>query len=238
MVTVSLRVNESLSRTGQTFLEAHPVLDYIRKNIPLERVVEVEKKVSDLEQYVSEELMETVYRGHKGSFKAEYSKSRGMKFLWLILYLLTGEPKEWSYRGEEKLPPEIDKVLRKHFAKPDFMKPVLKYSRGCFRKYESYFHRYADEYAKARTGRKTKTGWILVDPYVFKMLGGEIFFYCTLKALLKVIRRALEDSTYDYHVMSWEEGITEYLVRELKVVGEAELEATFKEAKKLTKKEN
>jgi len=197
-------------------MKAHPVLDYIRKNIPLERVVEVEKNIGGLKEY-NQELMETVYRGHKGSFKVEYSKSRGMEFLRLILYLLTGEPKKQNYSGEEKLPAEMDKVLRKHFAKPDFIKPTLKYSHSRFRKYESYFQRYADEYAKAKVGRKTKTGWILVDPYVFKLLGGEIFFYCTLKALLKVIRRALEDPTYDYRLMSWEEGITEYLVGELKV---------------------
>jgi len=217
-------------------MEAHPVLNYIRKNIPLERVMEIEKKVPDFEAYITEELMETVYRGHKGSFKVESSKSRGMGFLWLILYLLTGEPKEWKYTPEEKMPPEMDKVLRKHFAKPNFLKPILKYSHGCFRKYESCFHRYADGYAKAKVGRKTKTGWILVDPYIFKLLGGEIFFYCTLKALLKVVRRALEDPTYDYRLMTWEEGITEYLVAELKVVWEEEIQRIYKEAAKSLKR--
>jgi len=182
-------------------MEAHSVLDFVRKNIPFERVMEVEENTPDFTDYINQ-LMETVYRGHKGSFKVESSKYRGMRFLWLILYLLTGEPKEWTYFPEEKLSDEIGKVLRKHFGKP------------------SCFYKYAAEYARAKVGRETKTGWILVDPYVFKLLGGEIFFYCTLKALLKVVRRALEDPTYDYHLMTWEEGITEYLVSELKVVEE------------------
>lgn len=39
--------------------------------------------------------------------------------------------------------------------------------------------------------------------------------------MLKVIRRALEDPTYDYRpMMNWEEGITEYLVSELKLVAQ------------------
>ena len=37
--------------------------------------------------------MESVYRAHKGSYKIDASKSRGLAYLQLILYLLFGEPK-------------------------------------------------------------------------------------------------------------------------------------------------
>lgn len=188
--------------------KAYSVLDYIRKNIPLERVIEIEKKVPHFKEYVNEGLMETVFRGHRGSFKVGFSKDRGIKFLSLILYLLTGEPKEWDYRLGEKLPKKIESMLPKHFCD--------------FGNYEGCFYKYAAEYAKAKIERKTETEWVLIGPYVFKLLGGEIFFYCTLKAMLKVIRRALEDPTYEYSVMTWEEGITEYLISELKVVDEEE----------------
>jgi hypothetical protein len=193
--------------------EENLVLDFVRKNIPLERVIEVEKQLPDLEGYV-ERLTETIYRSHKGSWKVDSSKARGVSFLQSILYLLTGEPikkRDWAY-WDERFPHEIKKVFRKHF------------DRG------SYFRKYAVQYFKARVGRKTD-GYVRVDPYVFKLIGGEVFFYHTLKALLKVIRRAHEDPKYDYQIMSWgkgskhsfrmmtwEEGITEYLISELKAV--------------------
>jgi len=199
-----------------TLEEENRVLDFIRKNIPLERVVEVEKQLPSSEKYVNE-LTETVYRGHKGSWKIDYSKARGVKFLQLILFLLTGESfkRDWSY-WEEKFPHKIDKVFQKHFDKG------------------SYFRKYAVQYCKARVGKKTD-GYVRVDPYVFKLIGGEAFFYHTLKALLNVIRKALEDPKYDYQIvtwgkgkdsrsfrmMNWEEGITEYLVSELKALKDA-----------------
>ena len=191
------------------------VLDFVRKNIPLERVIEVEKQLPSLEKYV-DELMETVYRSHKGSWKVDSSKGRGVNFLQSILFLLTGEPikRDWSY-WDEKFPHKIDKVFQKHFVR------------------NGYFRKYAVQYFKARIGRKTD-GYVVVDPYVFKLIGGEVFFYHTLKALLNVIRKAHEDPKYDYQIMSWgkgsahnfrvmnwEEGIVEYLISELKTVEKA-----------------
>jgi len=178
--------------------EENRVLDFVRKHILLERVVEVEKQLPDLKGYIKE-LTETIYRGHKGSWKVDSSKARGVTFLQSILYLLTGEPVkrgDWTY-WEEKFPHEVEKVFRKHF------------DRG------SYFRKYAVQYFTARIGRKTD-GYVRVDPYVFKLIGGEVFFYHTLKALLSVIRKAHEDPKYDYRMMTWEEGITEYLISELK----------------------
>jgi len=180
--------------------EKNLVLDFVRKNIPLERVLEVEKQLPSLEKYASE-LNETVYRSHKGSWKVNFSKARGIGCLQSILYLLTGEPikkRDWSY-WEEKFPHKIDEVFQKHFVR------------------NSYFRKYAVQYFKARIGRKTD-GYAKVDPYVFKLIGGEVFFYHTLKALLNVIKKAHEDPKYDYRIMTWEEGITEYLISELKAV--------------------
>lgn len=54
----------------------NPVLDFIRKNIPLKRVVEVEKRIPSLEEYANK-LTETVYRSHRGSIKVDFSKARG-----------------------------------------------------------------------------------------------------------------------------------------------------------------
>jgi hypothetical protein len=189
-----------LSRCEKALENKNPVLDFVRKNIPLERVAEVEKQLPSLERYVND-LMETVYRGHKGSWKVDSSKAKGVSFLKSILYLLTGEPiksEDWSY-WDEKVPHEIENVFQKHFVR------------------NSYFRKYAVQFFKARIGRKTD-GYVRIDPYVFKLIGGEGFFYHTLKALLNVIRKAHEDPKYDYRMMTWEEGITEYLISELKTV--------------------
>lgn len=117
----------------------NPVLDFIRKNIPLKRVVEVEKRIPSLEGYVKE-LNETVYRSYRGSFKIDSSKARGIDFLYSILYLLTGEPvrgKDWAYSFEEEIPYEIEKVLQNYFVR-----------NSCF---PNYFRNYVVQYlARAR----------------------------------------------------------------------------------------
>lgn len=182
----------------------NPVLDFIRKNIPLKRVVEVEKRIPSLEEYVKE-LTETVYRSYRGSFKVDSSKARGIDFLYSILYLLTGEPiksEDWAYSFEEEIPSEIEKVLQNYFVR------------------NSYFRNYAVQYFKAKVGRKTG-GRVVIDPYAFKLIGGEAFFYLTLKALLNVTRRAQEDPTYRYRIMTWEEAITDYLISGLKTIARA-----------------
>ena len=71
------------------------------------------------------------------------------------------------------------------------------------------------KFLNLKTGKKTETGWINVDPYVYEILGGEIFFYCTLRALIEVSRKALRDPKYDYFVMNWKEGIVHYLISEI-----------------------
>ena len=177
----------------------NPVLDFIRKNIPLKRVVEVEKCIPSLEEYVKE-LTETVYRSYRGSCKVDSSKARGIDFLYSILYLLTGEPiksEDWAYSFEEEIPYEIEKVFQNYFVR------------------NSYFRNYAVQYFKAKVGRKID-GRVVVDPYAFKLIGGESFFYLTLNALLNVIRRAHEDPAYSYRIMTWEEAITDYLISGLK----------------------
>jgi hypothetical protein len=48
------------------------------------------------------------------------------------------------------------------------------------------------------------------------LLGGEIFYYCTLTALINISKKALTDEKYNYlPMMNWKEGIVEYLVSEL-----------------------
>jgi len=165
------------------------VLSFIRENVSLERIKEVEEKLAlydarDLDKYFEEALMESVYRGHKGSFKIQFSKGRGEVFLSCILYLLFGE---W----------DVEETIEKHFDK------------------ENYFRKFATKFLNLKTGDKTETGWINIDPYVYEILGGEIFFYCTLRALIEISKKALEDPKYDYYVMDWKEGITQYLVREI-----------------------
>lgn len=60
------------------------------------------------------------------------------------------------------------------------------------------------------------TIWINIDPFIYPLLGGEIFFYCTLIALIDVAKKALMDEKYDYFpMMNWKEGIVQYLVGEL-----------------------
>jgi len=50
---------------------------------------------------------------------------------------------------------------------------------------------------------------------IYPLFGGEIFYYCTLRALIEISKRALTDEKYDYlPVMSWKEGVVHYLVYE------------------------
>jgi len=165
------------------------VLNFIRENVSLDRIREVEERLAlydsgDLDKYFDEALMESVYRGHKGSFKIQFSKGRGEVFLSCILYLLFGE---W----------DVEEAIEKHFSK------------------KNYFRKFAIKFLNLKIGDKTETGWINIDPYVYEILGGEIFFYCTLRALLEVSKKALEDPEYDYIVMDWKEGIVQYLIREI-----------------------
>ena len=174
-------------------------LEYIRKNVTLERIRDIEEALSDwsspnLDKYFDEILMESVYRGHKGSYKIMYSKFRGEMYLGFILYILFGEPKiDIKCYISSREVKKIKRVLKKRFEK------------------DSYFLGYCQEFLKMKTGDKNeKTGWINIEPYVYPLLGGEIFFYCTLKALIDISKKALTDKKYE----SWKEGIVEYLVHE------------------------
>ena len=82
---------------------------------------------------------------------------------------------------------------------------------------DGYFARLSLRYLNVKTGKRGKgTIWIDIGPYIYPLLGGEIFFYCTLTALIDVAKRALTDKEYDYFpIMNWKEGIVEYLVSEL-----------------------
>jgi len=180
------------------------VLDYIRKNVTIERIREVEEALSvwsspNLDKYIDEILMESVYRSHKGSYKIDSSKCRGEMYLGYVLYILFGEPKIDTKRYiESEEVKKIKKVLREGFEK------------------DSYFLRYCLEFLRVKTGdRDKKSGWINVEPCIYPILGGEIFFYCTLKALMGVSKKALADKKYDYlPMMNWKEGVVDHLVHE------------------------
>ncbi|RLI39205.1 hypothetical protein DRO69_14550 [Candidatus Bathyarchaeota archaeon] len=177
------------------------VLNYIRGNITLNRIKEVEEFLSEkgflnLRKYFENWLMESVYRSHKGSYKIDYSKARGQTFLNCIIYILFGEPEiKMSLYPSKKLKTVLEKRLRKN----------------------SYFLRYSLRYLKTRTGDKNKkTGWINVEPYVYPILGGEIFFYCTLKALTEITKKILKNKNYSFpQCMNWREAIIYYLISEV-----------------------
>lgn len=197
------------------------VLNYIRKNISLSRVKEVEKTLSewwppinllDLDKYFNWALMETVYRSHKGSYKIEDSKIRGTAYLALILHLLFGEPKfNPVHVISVEYKKKIVNVLRKHFEK------------------DSYFLTYSLKYLAIKTGERDKrTGWINIEPYVYPILGGEIFYYCTLMALIEISKKALKDKNYQFpQIINWKEGIIDYLVSE--VIGKHIIEESSSE---------
>jgi hypothetical protein len=162
-------------------------VEYIRRNISPERVRKVEDLLSkwnmlNLQEYFERWLMESVYRGHRRSYKIDYSKWRGLWFLRCILYILFGEPElTESWQSSEKLKEEMKKVLEKHFPKG------------------SHFLDYSLKYLEAKTGEKDeKTGWINVKPYVYPTIGGEIFFYCTLKALIEICEKAIKNKDYSF----------------------------------------
>ncbi|MGB9854370.1 MAG: hypothetical protein ACPLRY_06160 [Candidatus Bathyarchaeales archaeon] len=179
-------------------------LDYIRRNVSLDRIGEVERALAvwssmDVEKYLDEIFMESVYRGHKGSYKIMYSKFRGEMYLGFILYILFVEPKiDIDCYDSSREVKKIKRVLKKRFEK------------------DSYFLRYCQEFLKIKTGDENeKTGWINTEPYIYPILGGEIFFYCTLKALIDISKKALTDKKYDYLPwMNWKEGVVEYLIHE------------------------
>jgi len=160
-------------------------LDYIRRNIPLERVQRIEDLLSkwrmlNLGEYFERWLMDGVYRGHRWSFKIDYSKERGLWYLCCILYILFGEPElTESWQSSSRLKEEMERVLHAHFPKG------------------SHFLEYSLKYLEAKTGDKDeRTGWINVKPYVYPTIGGEIFFYCTLKALIEICEKAIKNKDY------------------------------------------
>jgi len=162
-------------------------VEYIRRKISPERVWKVEDLLSkwnmlNLQEYFERWLMESVYRGHRRSYKIDYSKWRGLWFLRCILYILFGEPElTESWQSSEKLKEEMKKVLERHFPKG------------------SHFLDYSLKYLEAKTGEKDeKTGWINVKPYVYPTIGGEIFFYCTLKALIEICEKAIKNKDYNF----------------------------------------
>ena len=157
------------------------------------------RNLLDLDDYFNWILMESVYRGHKGSFKIDASKCRGLTSLGFILYVLFGEPKFNPYEViDDEAQEKFKQVLRKRFEK------------------DSYFLRYSLRFLDVKTGdRDEKTGWINIEPYIYSMLGGEVFFYCTLRALIEISKKALTDKKHDYQPpLNWKEGIAEYLVHE------------------------
>jgi len=183
---------------------------HIRKNVTLDRIKEVEETLRDwidgnlldLNDYFNQILMESVYRSHKGSYKIDSSKCRGLISLGFILYILFGEPK---FNPNEVIDVVNDKARKK-------FKQVLKKR---FEK-DSYFLKYSLKFLDVKTGdRDEKTGWVNIEPYIYPMLGGEIFFYCTLRALIEISNKALTDKKYDYQPpVNWKEGIVDYLINE------------------------
>jgi hypothetical protein len=181
-------------------------LDFIRKNVTLERLERVGKAVktfseslSDLEKYFRRDLMESVYRAHKGSLKVGSSKDRAEVFLALVLYILFGEPEvNLTNIDFNKLERRIRAVLKKRFPKP------------------SYFSKYALRYLATKTGdRVGKTQWIDIGPYTYTILGGEIFYYCTLRALVEICRKALIRKHFNFRgIITWEQGIAMYTISE------------------------
>jgi len=93
-------------------------VEYIRGNVPLERVQRVEDLLSkwrmlNLREYLERWLMESVYRGHRRSYKIDYSKWRGVWFLRCILYILFGEPEiTESWQPSSQFKEEMERVLR------------------------------------------------------------------------------------------------------------------------------
>jgi hypothetical protein len=180
-------------------------VEYIRRNVSLERVRKVEGLLSkwymlNLREYFKRWLMESVYRGHRRSYKIDYSKARGLSFLCCILYILFGEPElTESWQSSEKLKEEMEKVLEKHFPEG------------------SHFLEYSLKYLEAKTGDKDeRTGWINVKHYIYPTIGGEIFFYCTLKALIEICEKALKNEDYSFpQFVTPEEGIVDRLISEI-----------------------
>lgn len=183
-----------------------PVVSYIR-SIPIKRIEQAEEimkvydagELLDLERYFNFALMETIYRAHKGSFKVASSKSRGQVFLALILHVLFGVPRmSPKFVFNRDIERKIRKVLDKRFEN------------------NSYFLRYSSRFLDAKTGKKTASGWVNVEPYIFSLVGAETFFYCTLKALIEICKKALSDTTFSFEgLISWQQGIVLYLLEEV-----------------------
>jgi hypothetical protein len=93
----------------------------------------------------------------------------------------------------------MKKVLERHFPKG------------------SHFLDYSLKYLEAKTGEKDeRTGWINVKPYMYPTIGGEIFFYCTLKALMEIGEKALKNKDYSLpQFVTPKEGIVNCLISEI-----------------------
>ena len=181
-------------------LHQFEVLDYIRRNIPLERIREVEeflagRRLLSLRQYFERSLLESVYRGYRGSYKIDYSKTRGIMFLCAILYIVFGEPKLSDLKMQRK----IEDVLKRRLPQ------------------NNPFVRYSKQYLETKIGGiNEKTGWIDIAQYTFPILGGEIFFYCTLKALMEICGKAHKNKNYKFPpTKNWKECIVYRFIGEV-----------------------
>jgi hypothetical protein len=98
-----------------------------------------------------------------------------------------------------KLKEEMERVLEKHFPKG------------------RHFLEYSLKHLEAKTGEKNeRTGWINVKPYVYPTIGGGIFFYCTLKALIEISEKAIKNKDYSLpQFVTPKEGIVDCLINEI-----------------------
>lgn len=169
-----------------------PALIYIRKNVTLKRIKEVEKELEDWRMF--DQITETVYRAYKGSFKIQHAQPISCELIRLICYLLSGKYLKEYVGDNKKVVKNIEKVFKKN----------------------STFVNLTKRYLSLSTGKRTKSGWILIDECMFPLMGGELFYYCILKSILKVARQALKDKKYSYEVMNWDEAICEYVIVDVK----------------------
>jgi len=191
-------------------LEEEDEADWIRKNVPRERLERVKQEMTKAlklhppETYLSETLMEHVYRAHKGSCKIAYCYSEAVRCIQLLFHLLFGDELEADPEPRVREAPHVMRQFRR--MRRSHEKNIV----------------------------KTKTGWIDIDKAVLPLLGGVTYFYTTLMATVCFCEKALNNPEYKVPtVVDWDEAVACYLLAEYI----SPLKPHAKEMLKKTKKE-
>ncbi len=205
---------------------------WIRKNIPKKKLQIVKKYLKSSERtgifewykkapseygYLSpnsDGLIERIYRVYHHSWKIDNMIGDGLHFLNAITFLLLPERKDIAFENDEM----VDKYVKKCFSPESTLFGIYKQFVKDSKKIGDAMSETRKIFSNLRKdwGKKSKLPTFDYGKDTVRMVGGITIFYYNLKSLMETIERCY-DEDYDLAgTMDWEEGITLYVLYELK----------------------